>query len=303
VSGQLDPVVQLTLVESVRLDELEAVVDAGLRTFVEVGLALSEIRDSRLYRQTHDTFEAYCRERFGFSRQHGYRLIDAARVAELVSPMGDIPTERHVRELASLVKSHGTERAAELWRELTSGVRHPTAADVRDGVRKLQGATPPAPTHPGLVDPRTGWLADLLDLRALLGDDPVELAKLDAQFWLHDAALHLYRSGKQMPPPDTYEWQPPRGRGAAKHARFRIESWARRTEIEVGGIDIELHKLGLIDEAGGISLDRARVDVDAARSRCTIGGELLADFDSDACVTAAIGFAWSVINGEDAYLA
>jgi hypothetical protein len=33
-----------------RLAELEQVVERGLQTFVEVGLALTEIRDSRLYR-------------------------------------------------------------------------------------------------------------------------------------------------------------------------------------------------------------------------------------------------------------
>ena len=43
----------LSVPERSRLAELEAVVEAGLQTFVDVGLALSEIRDGRLYRKTH----------------------------------------------------------------------------------------------------------------------------------------------------------------------------------------------------------------------------------------------------------
>lgn len=81
-----------------RLAELEEVVERGLSTFVEVGNALMEIRDARLYRATHPTFEAYCRERWGFSRSHGYRLIRAAELAEL-SPTGDIRNERQARAI------------------------------------------------------------------------------------------------------------------------------------------------------------------------------------------------------------
>jgi hypothetical protein len=89
--------------ERTRLAELEQVVDRGLQTFLEVGQALREIRDSRLYREDYSTFEAYLDERWGMSRSRGYRLIDAAAVAELVSPMGDIPNERQARELVPLL--------------------------------------------------------------------------------------------------------------------------------------------------------------------------------------------------------
>jgi hypothetical protein len=57
--------------ESQRLAELEAVVERGLTTFIEVGEALREIRDARLYKASHGTFEAYLRERWAISRGHG----------------------------------------------------------------------------------------------------------------------------------------------------------------------------------------------------------------------------------------
>ncbi|QFS49604.1 hypothetical protein [Nostoc sphaeroides] len=52
------------------------------RAFFEAGKALMELRDRRLYRSTHKTFEDYCRDRFGHSRQKSNYLIAAADVYE-----------------------------------------------------------------------------------------------------------------------------------------------------------------------------------------------------------------------------
>ncbi|MEM5838778.1 hypothetical protein AAHH59_10810, partial [Pediococcus acidilactici] len=75
------------------------------RAFYEAGVALRELRDTRLYRSTHRTFEEYCRERFGFRRSHSYQMIDAANVVENLSAIGGqlLPTnERQVRPLTRL---------------------------------------------------------------------------------------------------------------------------------------------------------------------------------------------------------
>src|SRR4051794_22622304 len=60
---------------------LEAVVDRGLAAFLEVGTALTEIRDRRLYRDTHDTFENYCREHWRIGASRARQLISAAEAA------------------------------------------------------------------------------------------------------------------------------------------------------------------------------------------------------------------------------
>ncbi len=44
------------------------------RAVFEAGKALMELRDRRLYRSTHKTFEEYCKERFGYSRRQPYLL-------------------------------------------------------------------------------------------------------------------------------------------------------------------------------------------------------------------------------------
>ncbi|HOQ43391.1 MAG TPA: hypothetical protein PK178_14620 [Smithellaceae bacterium] len=43
---------------------------------------LMEIRDRGYYRDVlvYETFEAYCKDRWDFSRQHAYRFIDSAKV-------------------------------------------------------------------------------------------------------------------------------------------------------------------------------------------------------------------------------
>lgn len=99
-----------------RLRELEGVIDRGLETFVEVGRALQEIRDAQLYRATHSSFADYVKERFGISRPHAYRLIDAAEVKVALSPFGDIRNEAQARELVPLYKKDPAD-AEQVWRD------------------------------------------------------------------------------------------------------------------------------------------------------------------------------------------
>ena len=58
----------------------------GVAVFVEVGKALAKIRDGRLYRETHATFEAYCAERWGWSRVRAHQLIESSEVAKMLTP-------------------------------------------------------------------------------------------------------------------------------------------------------------------------------------------------------------------------
>ena len=90
----------LTGAEAVRLRECEAVIERGRETFVKVGLALSEIRDRRLYRTEYDTFEGYCRVRWRFSRVQAHRLIEAANVVKMLPVGNTVTSERQARELA-----------------------------------------------------------------------------------------------------------------------------------------------------------------------------------------------------------
>ena len=73
---------ELTVSDAVRLKQLETTITKGSKAFIEVGLALAEIRDSKLYRVHFSTFEKYCEAKWNWSKQHVYRLIECAPVAE-----------------------------------------------------------------------------------------------------------------------------------------------------------------------------------------------------------------------------
>ncbi len=70
----------ITLEERSRLYQLEETIRQGLSTFVDVGSALLEIRDTRLYRQEYNTFEEYCLEQWNMKQSRAYQFMDSAKV-------------------------------------------------------------------------------------------------------------------------------------------------------------------------------------------------------------------------------
>lgn len=92
--------------ELTKLRKLESVVAEGISNFVLVGEALKEIRDEKLYRESHKTFEKYVDQKWGIVRQRAYQLIDAAEAKSNLSKIFDknkiassIKTESQLREL------------------------------------------------------------------------------------------------------------------------------------------------------------------------------------------------------------
>jgi len=69
-----------------------------------MGRALREIRDARLYRATHGTFEDYCEQRWEIEWRRAYQLMDASAAAENLNICsGPRPaTEGQLRPLAGL---------------------------------------------------------------------------------------------------------------------------------------------------------------------------------------------------------
>lgn len=108
----------ITLDERSRLFQLEETIRQGLNTFVDVGNALLEIRDKRLYRQDYSTFEEYCREQWSFTKQRAYQLMDAATVVDTIQKSTIVDffpkTETQARPLASLEP----EEQVEAWKRV-----------------------------------------------------------------------------------------------------------------------------------------------------------------------------------------
>ena len=108
--------IALTVSEETKLREYEIAIERGVRTFVEVGCALAAIRDERLYRAEHGTFEEYCRERWGIERRQAYRLIDAAATVTNVSLGTQTEPPQHERQARPLTRLEPAEQIA-AWQE------------------------------------------------------------------------------------------------------------------------------------------------------------------------------------------
>ena len=77
----------LTPDESKELQYCEAIVRKHLKDAVLFAQALGNIRDKRLYRATHGTFEAYCQDKWAMPARSARRAIDQGKVyAHLTSP-------------------------------------------------------------------------------------------------------------------------------------------------------------------------------------------------------------------------
>jgi hypothetical protein len=129
----------LTTQEQNRLNELEEVIERNLRTFYQVGNALLQIRDDRLYKATHKTFEHYCQEKWAMTANYARRLVASAAVVDNIKsvPNGTIPTtESQVRPLAQLEP----EKQREVWRKAveTAPAGKVTAKHVKEAADKAK---------------------------------------------------------------------------------------------------------------------------------------------------------------------
>lgn len=98
----------------------EALIEAHKRSFIRVGEALLDIRDRRLYRETHRTWADYCQERWGFVGRRGEQLIAAFTVAQSITnnshePLPEPEKEGQLRPLVSLPE----DEAVQVWRDAT----------------------------------------------------------------------------------------------------------------------------------------------------------------------------------------
>ena len=108
-----------TELSTMQLPELEAIIDRGLATFVEVGSALLEIRDGQMYGNQYETFDEYCQGRFGFTSKRAYQLISAAETVEELSTRVDknnLPSnEMQTRTLDQVADTPA--RKAKVWKK------------------------------------------------------------------------------------------------------------------------------------------------------------------------------------------
>ena len=142
--------------EHARLDRCEHAIEAAERGFWDIGKALREIRDAKLYRPT---WEAYCLKRWEFGDCRASQLMAAAEVMDNLKARKPtncrvLPTnESQARALCDL----DPEQQVEAWVravELSKG--RPTGQAVARAVEELFGRPPGA--APGEVSEETAAL-------------------------------------------------------------------------------------------------------------------------------------------------
>ena len=144
--------VRLTDLERARFVELEKTVHMAIRSFLILGDALREIRDSRLYREKHPTFEDYCQDQFQFTRHRAFQLIEAARCGNRLLTIVNTEPPSNEGQVRPLVKV-SEEIAAEAWRRASLAKQRPiTGKIVSEALRQVLGRAPLVPQSNGVFD-------------------------------------------------------------------------------------------------------------------------------------------------------
>ena len=155
-----------------RLAALEVVIERGVGAFIEVGAALIEVRESRLYRLQYDTFEAYCRGRWGFKDARARQLMSSVEVVRALSADttgNGVVSERQARELVPVLRAHGPKAASAVMAEAVARANgQPSARVIREVVAEIiepteeESALDLDVVTPSAVANSTAvWLADL----------------------------------------------------------------------------------------------------------------------------------------------
>lgn len=139
----------MNAIEKNTLAELEATIERGLQTFYEVGSALLKIRNEKLYRETHGTFEAYCRERWAMASSWARQIMDATRVMASLQKSDAIPSllprnAEQAKPLAVLRDEDGnmdTKKQQEAWQRAVETAPNGkiTGAHVQSVVDEMRG--------------------------------------------------------------------------------------------------------------------------------------------------------------------
>jgi len=180
---KVEVVEELSPEEEAERQQLELRVD---RALYSAGCALRELRDRRLYRSTHKSWQEYCQERFGYGRDSADLRILAAEVVENVEDK--VPTNRRqilptkLEQIRPLTKLEPGEQR-QVWEEavVAAGGRVPSGRVVKSIVERLKErdtTPPPIPFQPG-------------DVMLIRGLGNPELRKYDGQ-WAIALAINEY---------------------------------------------------------------------------------------------------------------
>ncbi len=173
------------------LTELENIIETNRCQFYQIGKALRRIRDQQLYRQLlFNSFEAYVKERWDMAKSHAYRLIEASKVIDNLSPIGDgiLPqNESQARALAQLKPLDQRH----IWREFIESGTTMSASNIRRFIKmRLKRVVPTHQPKPAkLIDIisssyKAAVMALLEEIRLAQNEHWQHTSRQAALFWL-----------------------------------------------------------------------------------------------------------------------
>lgn len=128
----------MTALVSTRFRQLERVIEKGMQSFVDVGLALTEIRTTNMWREhgEYATFADYCHERWGFNDSRARQLIAAAKTVE-ISTVAGLPSPQNEGQAKELSRA---DEPAKVWAAVVAEHEPAdiTAAVIREHVQRAQ---------------------------------------------------------------------------------------------------------------------------------------------------------------------
>ncbi|MET9485982.1 hypothetical protein [Nocardia sp. NPDC006630] len=122
-----------------QLDLCESSIDALRVAFWVAGRALQIVRDGRLYRADHATFDEYVEKRWDMQRSYAHKLIRAWPLAARLHPLAPSINEGQIRELLPIVAAHGEDAAVTVYTTLAADLKV-TAGKLREAVAVLPAA-------------------------------------------------------------------------------------------------------------------------------------------------------------------
>ncbi|MET8652005.1 MULTISPECIES: hypothetical protein [Nocardia] len=141
--------------EQQQLSACESSIDSLRIAFWAAGRALQIVRDGRLYRSEHTTFDDYVEQRWDMQRSYAHKLIRAWPLAARLHPVAPAINEGQVRELLTVAAEHGEDAAVAVYTTLADD------PEVKVTAGKLREAVAILPRHCGEVEVRQrvqAWL-------------------------------------------------------------------------------------------------------------------------------------------------
>lgn len=187
--------------EQTTRQELEAIIQEGLDTYLTVGTALYQIREAKLYRSTHLSLKAYLAERFDVGRQRAYQLMEAAQVVNaLMAEVQGNDDNTDVTIVMPKKESHASaladvpqEQRLQVWDEVRKDEERSgkaiTAKKISEKAEAITGVPrnkkPPKDRKPrGEQEPAEEFLTDQASLTASAMGQPREKNKVPEATWL-----------------------------------------------------------------------------------------------------------------------